>query len=543
MPPTTAQAAPNANANANASMMPPGGAAAAAAAAAANLSGPRRAAIALLSLDEDLASQVLAKMSMLDVRRLCEAVEDLGDVRADQISTVLEDLERGLSDPLLMARAGGGAYLRKLADRAFGSERASKALGIEAPNPEPLQLLRTARVSALAQLLADEHPQIASVVITQLPARVASKVLALMEPAIAADLTARIAALDEIPEHAVAEASESLVRALEAVGGLASSDARAEFDGLAFSAAIINELPSEQGDDLLGQIAQRDERTATKIREALFTFEALLRIQPRELANVLRAVQAEALVTALQTASTELKEHILSSLSQRASATLRDDLSSAPPKRLSEVEAAEREIIDSVDAARRRGQADDAGARERAVSSPDTSGATPLFATLVAAGAIARPFAAALPSASDRRGELAVDAEDRGRCDRRAAVDRSRRRRRRRRRATRRASARVDRAGAPRRRHRRARRRCRRDRGVAREAGRARRRARAQPRRSHHRARRGDRGCGGGRDRGMDRRRDRRRCSRRSCAAGSSAAPARRRRRRASASRAERSRR
>src|SRR5450755_3264280 len=165
-----------------------------------SLTGPRKAAIALLSLDEGLASQVLAKMSLGDVKRLCEAVEDLGDVGGELIQLVLNDLERGLSDPLAMARASGPAYLRKLADKAFGSDRAKKALGIEAPNPEPLHQLRTARV----------------------------RVLALMEQPIAADLTARISALEEIPEHAVTEASESLVRALEAVGGLASSDARAE---------------------------------------------------------------------------------------------------------------------------------------------------------------------------------------------------------------------------------------------------------------------------------------------------------------------------
>jgi flagellar motor switch protein FliG len=290
---------------------------------------------------------VLAKMSLGDVRRLCDAVEDLGDVAGDVITVVLSDLERGISDPMVMARAGGSAYLRKLADRAFGPDRAKKALGIEAPNPEPLQQLRTARVNVLAQLLADEHPQIAAVVLTQLPPRVASKVLALMEQPIAADLTSRISALEEIPEHAVTEASESLVRALELVGGLATSDARAEFDGLAFSASIVNEMSSEQGDELLGVIAQRDEETASKIREALFTFEDLLRIQGRELANVLRAVQAEALVTAMQTATQELKDHVLGSLSQRAAATLRDDMSSAPPKRLSEVEAAQKEIIEA----------------------------------------------------------------------------------------------------------------------------------------------------------------------------------------------------
>ena len=312
------------------------------------LAGPQKAAIALLSLDEEIATQVLAKMAEADVRRLVEAVEHLEDVGGDVIASVLEDLERGITSPLAVVRTGGTKYVRKLANAAFGNDRAQRLFGSAAPPPtDPLQLLRTARVTALAQLLTEEHPQIAAVVLTQLPAGVAAKVLALMPTDQAADLAARISELEEVPEHAVAEASESLVRALELAGGLASSDARATFDGLAFSAAIVNEMSSEAGDELLGKVAERDETIASRIREALFTFEDLLRIASRELGNLMRSVQSETLITALQTATTELRDHLLGALSQRAAATLRDDLASASPKRLSEVEAAQREVIES----------------------------------------------------------------------------------------------------------------------------------------------------------------------------------------------------
>jgi flagellar motor switch protein FliG len=311
------------------------------------LSGRQKAAIALLSLDEEIATQVLGKMADDDVRRLVEAVDELDDVGGDVINVVLEDLERGLASPLAMVRTGGTKYVRKLADAAFGAERAQKMFGTTAPPTPPLQLLRTARVNAIAQLLNEEHPQIAAVVLTQLPSSVVAKVLALMPPDSAADLTSRISELEEIPELAVAEASESLVRALELAGGLATSDARSMFDGLAFSAAIVNELSSEAGDDLLGKIGERDETAASRIREAMFTFEDLQRIASRELAGLMRAVQSETLVTALQTATGELRDHLLSSLSQRASATLRDDLASASPKRLSEVESAQRECIEA----------------------------------------------------------------------------------------------------------------------------------------------------------------------------------------------------
>lgn len=314
---------------------------------ALRLQGPQKAAIALLSLDEEVASSVLARMAEQDVRRLVDAIDQLEDVGGDTISAVLEELERGLTSPLAMVRSGGTKYVRKLADRAFGPEKAQKMFGVPPAPSEPLQLLRTARVASLAQLLIEEHPQIAAVVLTQLQPSFAAKLFAQMPPEIAADLAARISDLEEIPEHAVAEASESLVRALEASGGLASSDLRSEFDGLAFSASIVNEMASDVGDELLGRIAESDEKIATRIREAMFTFEDLERIAAREMGQLLRSVQSEILVTALQTAAPSLREHFLSALSQRASATLRDDLSAANPKRLSEVENAQREIIEA----------------------------------------------------------------------------------------------------------------------------------------------------------------------------------------------------
>lgn len=312
-----------------------------------NLDGRHKAAIALLSLDEDIATSVLAQMPEADVRTLCSAVTELEDVGQDVIVRVLEELEVGLISPLAMVKTGGPKYVRKLADKAFGADRAERLLTPPGTQAEPLVLLRTARVNAIAQLLTEEHPQIAAVVLTQLPSGVAAKVLALMSSETAADLMGRLAELEEVPEHAVTEASESLVRALEAAGALATNDTRAEFDGLAFSAAIVNELSQEKGDDLLGLIGERSEQIASRIREAMFTFDDLRKIPTREMGNLLRSVQSESLVTALQTAPTEVREHFFASLSQRAAGTLRDDLMAAAPKRLSEVEAAQREVVEA----------------------------------------------------------------------------------------------------------------------------------------------------------------------------------------------------
>jgi flagellar motor switch protein FliG len=307
-----------------------------------------KAAIAVLALDEEVAGQILAQLDDRELKALSTAVDELDVVPPAALIGVLEELERALAGPLSVSRTGGVEYVRRLAMSSLGEERARRLF---APPPaetvEPIQQLRTARAQALADLLAEEHPQIAAVVLTQLPARSAAKVLKALPPEIAAELTGRLAELEEVPDGAVLEASDAMVRALAATGGLETSDRRSEFDGLAFAAALVNEMSTDDGDALLSRVGERDSTIAARVREAMFTFDDLLRIDQRSLAPLMRAVQGESMVVALQTASEELREHFFGALSQRAAQTMREDLQASPPKRVAEVEAAQREIVEA----------------------------------------------------------------------------------------------------------------------------------------------------------------------------------------------------
>ncbi|MBP6633811.1 MAG: hypothetical protein KBG28_12560 [Kofleriaceae bacterium] len=314
---------------------------------ASSLQQRHKAAIAVLALDEATATAVLGSLDEAELKKLSAAVDELDVVPDELLFSVLEELERALQRPVAVGRGGGGAYVRRLAGAALGEERANRLFAPpRVDGPPPLELLKSARVETLSTLLAEEHPQIAAVILTQLPSRTAAKVLRNLEPALAAQLLSRLSSLDDIPAHAIAEATEILVRALAATGGLGDADVRAEFDGLQFSASIINELPQATGDSLLEKIGETDQAAAGRIKEAMFTFEDLLRVEARQLGPLMSAVQSETLVVALSTASPELRDHFLSALSQRAAATIRDDLSAMAPKRVSEVEQAQREIVD-----------------------------------------------------------------------------------------------------------------------------------------------------------------------------------------------------
>jgi flagellar motor switch protein FliG len=233
----------------------------------------RKAAIALLSLEEDVAAALLARLGPAELRKLRQETAALGEISDEQAAAVLAELAERMATPLALARLAAPAYLLRLAQRAFGDERAVELLAEPPPPPpEPLQRLRVARVADLAQLLGEEHPQVAAMLLTQLSSSLVAKVLAAMPADLAAELVERLAEVEEVPARAVAEASQALARALETAGGLAGAEGRAGFDGLAFSASVVRELGSGST-AVLDQLASRDRRAATRVRAAVLALE------------------------------------------------------------------------------------------------------------------------------------------------------------------------------------------------------------------------------------------------------------------------------
>ena len=303
------------------------------------LSAAQRAVLVLMSLDEQVAADLLRHMEEADLRRLAAAVDGLDAVSFDVVAPVLEEFERQLQRPQLAGR--GARYMRKLTAAAVGNDRAERLFAQVQAVPTPLDAIRSAKAQTLAELLQAEHPQVAAVVLSQLPQ--AGKVMQAMPAGLQGDLAARIAVLEEIPSQVLEIASESLQKSLASAGGM-PKDGKAEFDGVEYVAKLLNDLPAEASEQILSSL---DEETARKVRQAMFTFEDLLRVDKRSMQTLLRELPGDQLCIALRTASETVRAHFFSCMSSRAVETLKEDLELMPPKRLSEVEAAQREVIDT----------------------------------------------------------------------------------------------------------------------------------------------------------------------------------------------------
>lgn len=310
------------------------------------LSGPETAALVLLSLDETTAANVMRHMTEVDLVHLAKVVDSLDPIPYESLGPALQIFENRLREPVISGK--GGEYMRRLAESALGHDKAGRLFAPpEPPPPTALKRLHHARTGLLADMLVEEHPQVASVILSQLPAAQASGVLREMPEDLQLEMIARISSLEEIPRDALEVASEAVVRNLDAAGGAQGADRRSGFDGIAFCASLLNELPSDDTERLLEDLEEEEFEQVPKIREAMFTFEDLANLDKRSLQALMREISSEALLVALRTAGEAVREVFFGAVSSRAAETMREDLELMPPKRLSDVEEAQREVIET----------------------------------------------------------------------------------------------------------------------------------------------------------------------------------------------------
>jgi flagellar motor switch protein FliG len=307
---------------------------------ASQLSGPAKAALWLLSIEEDSAVEILSHLEEDDVRRVRDAARALGHITPAQLAAIHEEFYRRASQSAVHIR-GSVAYLTRLTSRAFGKERTTDLFSRqEEPRREGAKL-DTADVDVLASLLAKEHPQVVAAVIAHLsPARSVEIAKRLSED-LRQDVVARIAQMGEVPQAALAR-----VESILAAGLPMTADGESKIDGVRMAALLLNQLDHDDAEAMLTAIGDENVDVASSIRHAMFRFEDLVSLDRRGFQTLLKEIQADQLILALRMSSNEIKSKVFSCLSKRAAEMLKEDLEIMGPVRVADVEQAQQAIVD-----------------------------------------------------------------------------------------------------------------------------------------------------------------------------------------------------
>jgi flagellar motor switch protein FliG len=309
---------------------------------AATIGGTQRAAILLMTLGEQTAAAVLRQLDVGEVQKLGTAMAGLADVPRERVTDVLGQLLVAVQGKTAIG-IGGNDYLRKVLTDSLGERRAGALLGriVKGRESTGIDALKWMDPRAVAEVIKGEHPQIVATILAHLPSQQAADVLRTFEQAQQADIALRVARLDEVPETALQELDAIVERQTKE----AATVKTARLGGVKAAAEMINLLGAGAQTTMIDTIKNEDAELGELIKDALFVFENLLKVDDRGMQAILREVQADTLATALKGADEEIREKVFKNMSSRAAEILRDDISTKGPVRLSEVEQAQKEVL------------------------------------------------------------------------------------------------------------------------------------------------------------------------------------------------------
>lgn len=309
---------------------------------AKGISQVEKAAILLMSLGEDNAAEVLRHMGPKEVQKLGLTMSRLQNVQKDQVEGVMAEFMDVISNQTSLG-VGADGYIRKMLTNALGEDKASTLIDriLTGGNTTGLDTLRWMDARSISDLIRFEHPQIQAIVIAYLDPDQGAEALRYFDERVRLDIIMRIASLESVQPHAMQELNDILEKQFSKQTGSASTD----LGGSKCAANIMNFLDTNVESQLMEAIKEVDEDLAQEIQDLMFVFDNLAEVDDRGIQALLREVSSESLILALKGADDVVREKVFKNMSKRAGELLRDDLEAKGPVKVSEVEAAQKEIL------------------------------------------------------------------------------------------------------------------------------------------------------------------------------------------------------
>ncbi len=304
----------------------------------ADLSGAEKAAIFLSYVGEDVASQILRNLDDDHIREIASAMSEVRTLKKEEVKPVIEEVRRKIKEESVVI--GGKEFVQRLLSKGLGDENAKKLLE-NTTRQGPIEKLNRTDPALLASFLSGEHPQTIAIILALLDPKKAAKVLTLLPDDLKGEVAIRIANLRMIPDEAIKE----IENVLQSQFNITDTSGR-KLEGAKTAAEILNNTPKELEQMIMEIIEEKEPEMAENIKSLMFVFDDLINVDDRGIQTLLKEVSTNDLALALKGASERLKEKIFKNMSKRAAEMLKDEMETMGPVRVSDVEAAQKTIVE-----------------------------------------------------------------------------------------------------------------------------------------------------------------------------------------------------
>ena len=308
------------------------------------LSGWRRVAVLLVSLGQELAADLMKDLDSDEVEQIAKAIADLKTVPREVQEQIVAEFEQQLASGRFPA-SGGEQVARGMLETALGKEEAQRVLDRlgHGAKSDAFSMLDNADPAQVSTFLTQQHPQTIALILSQIDAQQTAGLLNRLPGSLQADVAHRIATLEQVSPEVLSALEETLLEELPDV--LSGQQA---VDGPKVAADILNRVGSGIERDVLQRLDAQDPEMAEQIRNQMFVFDDLARLNKKEVDLLLQHIEHEDLVMALKSAGKRVLATIMSAMSERRQQLLLDDLNALPPTRLKDVEEAQLRILQHV---------------------------------------------------------------------------------------------------------------------------------------------------------------------------------------------------
>lgn len=310
------------------------------------LTGGQKAAILALALGPDFAEALTEELSQEELEAISLEIAQLDQVPAEVVTVVLEEWQEQAESAQASVYGGFGSA-RTFLEKTVGqneTETVMKRLETTLQEGAGFKTLRKVDPESLANLLRSEHPQTVGLVLAHLEPGLVAEILMRLEPILGADVMVRKAQMGKV----LPDVLEVVERFLGGEASLSLSTPLAQAGGPAAVADVLNMAAPSVEKELLEEMANRDPALADKIKDLMFVFEDINRLDDKSTQRLVTEVETKDLALGLKAASEDLKEQIFRCMSQRAVGALKQEMEFLGPARLRDVEEAQRKIVAEV---------------------------------------------------------------------------------------------------------------------------------------------------------------------------------------------------
>ena len=319
------------------------------------LSGAEKAAILLLKLGSENASQVLKLLGENEVTQITAEIVRAGTVRKEDADAAINEFATMIVANDHFA-TGGVAMAKALLEASLGEVRASEILdGLRASMVKaPFEFIRNADPRQVLNFLSAEHPQTIALVLAHMIPDHASMVLGGLAEDMQRDVSVRIATLDQTSPEVIAQVEAQLEKRLSSV--MKNQTETSAADGVQTLIDILNRSDRATERSIFEGLEEHDEELADEVRSRMFVFEDIVTLEDRAVQLVLRQVDAKELATALKGVRPDVKQKIARNMSERAAQNLDEEIVMLGPVKMKTVEEAQGGIVRVIRALEESGQ-------------------------------------------------------------------------------------------------------------------------------------------------------------------------------------------